>query len=169
MLTPSRAVTVTKAAILITALVAAASFGAERMDKRSTPRGKAAPAGFKIYGTVRTPLIPGRTLPLDLLLVNKHTWPIRIRRITVSITVDRAHDRAGCSRVVHYRQRAMPRSSYPIIMRPRTRLTLRQLGVRTLPSITMLDLVKNQDACQGAKLRLRYRGESQRAGRSRAR
>lgn len=169
MLTPLRAVTVTKAAILITALVAAASFGAERIGKRSTPRGKTAPAGFKIYGTVRTPLVPGRTLPLNLLLVNKHTWPIRIRRISVSMTVDRAHDRAGCARLVHYRQRAMPRSSYPIVMRPRTRLTLRQLGVRRLPSITMLNLAKNQDVCRGAKLRLRYRGVSQRAGRSRAR
>lgn len=169
MLTPLRAITVTKAAILITALVTAASFGAERMSKRSTPRGKAAPAGFKIYGTVRTSLIPGRTLPLDLLLVNSHTWPIRIRRISVSMTVDQAHDRAGCARLAHYRQRAMPRSSYPITMRPRTRLTLRQLGVRELPSITMLNLATAQDVCKGAELSLRFTGESQRAGMSLAR
>ena len=123
-----------------------------------------------MYGAIRTPFVPGRALPLDLLLVKSPAaGRIRIRRIAGSITVDRAHDRAGCARLVHYRQRAMPRSSYPIVMRPRTRGTLRQLGVKALPSITMLNLPINQDVCQGAELSLRFRGESQRNGAALAR
>lgn len=169
MLTLLRAVTVTKAAILITVLIVAASFGAERVGKRGTPRGKSNPASFKITGDASSALSPGRSAVLNLRIINAHKWPIRIRRISVSMKVDRAHDRAGCGRLRHYRQRAMPKRSYPIIVPARSRRTLRQLRVRTLPRITMLDLPSNQNVCQGAKLTLRYTGSSQRAKASRAR
>ena len=41
-------------------------------------------------------------------------------------------------------------------------MSLRQLRVRVLPRVEMLPLPLNQDACQGARLTLRYGGRARR-------
>jgi len=68
---------------------------------------------------------------------------------------------AGCSARRDFAVRQLQRRAYPIrLPRGRTR-RLSALGVRVLPRLRMRNLAgRNQDACKGASLRLRYRGRA---------
>jgi hypothetical protein len=117
---------------------------------------------FRIAGSVRVaPLRPGLTRRLNLRLRNPHRFPIWITALSQTVTVDRAHRSAGCSAGRDFRIRRVPRRVFPFKLGPRRTRTLRALGVRLLPAIRMRNLrTVNQDACQGARLRLRYTGNS---------
>lgn len=120
------------------------------------------PLSFKLSGNLPGATRPGVSHPLDLLVTNPHRHSLGITRISVSIIVDQAHLNAGCRRRRDFRSVPMPPSSYPIRVRPRRTLTLRQLGVRVLPRVEMLRLPLNQDACRGARLTLKYGGRARR-------
>ncbi len=170
MLSFQRAVTSAKAAILISAVTVTAAVGAERVvSSKTTPRGKPAPAGFKISGSIAEALRPGRTVTLDLRLVNRHRWSLDVSRVSVDLVVVGQPKTGGCQRLTHFRQRAIPRAAYPLRLPPKSSRTLRQLGVRSLPTVSMLNLPNNQDVCKGRKLRLRFAGRSVRAGKPFAR
>ncbi len=164
-----RTVAVTKAALLASAVAGTVAFGAERMSERSTPRGNPAPAGFKISGTLARPLRPGTTEVLNLKLRNPHKWALRVKVVTVAITVDKAHERAGCARITHFRQTGIPKRFFPVRIPAKSTRTLRQLGIRVAPTVTMLNLPFNQDVCKGARISFRYVGIGARDGRALAR
>lgn len=164
-LPPPRLPAAFTAAALVAALGATVALGADRVRSTTTPRGRPAPAGFKIAGAVARSLRPGSSQALPLRLTNPHRWDLQINHVTVALTVDAAHRRAGCDRDVHYRQVRIPRRFYPLRLRARSTRTLRQLGVTSLPRVVMRNLSNNQDACKGARLGLRFAGLSARAGR----
>ena len=120
------------------------------------------PSSFELVGNLPGVARPGVSHPLDLRLTNPHRHSLRITRVSVSIIVDQAHLDAGCSRRRDFRSVPMPPRSYPIRLRPRRTMSLRQLGVRVLPRVEMLRLPRDQDACQGARLKLRYGGRARR-------
>jgi hypothetical protein len=88
------------------------------------------------------------------------------------------HRRAGRSVRRDFVVGRLPRSAFPITLPGRrsgrtgrpvpTTRTLTALGLRTLPWVGMRDLAAaNQDACKGARLRLRFSGSARKAGRAR--
>ena len=159
---PHRPVVVLTATILVAALASALAVAADRVPAKRTPARTLAPAMFTISGTVTRPLRPGTSEPLELRLTNPHRWDLRVVDVMVSISVDPAHDEAGCSRMANYRQTRTPPGSFPLILPANSTRTLRQLGVRRPRLITMLNLPTNQDACKGAQLRLRFAGRAAR-------
>lgn len=149
------------------------------------PVGYAASAGMhsrhrvlEIRGDLSRPLFPGGSQSFDLALTNRAGAALSITRLRVRVRVDRAHRRAGCSARRDFLVGRLPRSAFPLMLpgrrngrtgRPlRTTRTLTALGLRTLPWVGMRDLPSvNQDACKGARLRLRFSGRAHRAGRTR--
>ncbi len=117
---------------------------------------------FVIGGSLRVArLRPGVKRRLDLTLRNPHGFTIWVTSLGQSISVDRAHRAAGCSARRDFYTRELPRGELPIELAPRRKRTLRALGVERLPAIGMRNLRKvNQDACKGARLRLKYSGNS---------
>jgi hypothetical protein len=123
---------------------------------------KAKQERFKIYGRLARPLFPGHAGALNLRLRNRHGYSLRITRLTVSLRVDKAHRLAGCNRTVNFRIRRLKRKQYPIRLRPHRTRSLKRLRVKPLPRIVLRNLAFNQDACKGARLRLRYAGRATR-------
>ena len=118
---------------------------------------------------VVAPMRPGTSQALDLRLTNPHRHSLSITQLTVTIAVDAAHARAGCDARRDFRFVAMPKSSYPLRVRPGRTVSLRALRVRVLPRVAMVALPRNQDACKGARLTLKLGGRARRwsAGRRR--
>jgi hypothetical protein len=117
---------------------------------------------FKISGRLPGPLAPGVSQPLNLRISNRSRHSLLITKLTVSLRLDAAHRRAGCSRKRSFRVTRLKRSQYPISVPARRTGSLWALGVRNLPRVRMLDLATNQDACKGASLRLRFGGRARR-------
>ncbi|MDQ3677523.1 MAG: hypothetical protein M3401_12095 [Actinomycetota bacterium] len=131
-------------------------------DRVASTSGKHLRSALKIRGNLPRRLTPGTSQPLNLRISNRTRHRLRITRITVSLKVDAAHRRAGCSRTRSFRVTRLQRRQYSILVLPRRTRSLRALRVRPLPRVRMLNLRTNQDACKGAKLRLRYRGRARR-------
>ncbi len=110
----------------------------------------------KVSGNVARPLTPGTSQRLNLRISNRSKRRMVVTKLTISLTVDAAHRRAGCSRARSFRVTPIRRRNYPITLPARRARTLRVLGVRRVPRLRMLNLATNQDACKGARLRLRY-------------
>jgi hypothetical protein len=153
--------------LLVLACVAlgAALAGAYAMAERhthSSAKTRYLHPRFKISGTLRVArLRPGVKRPLDLRLSNPHRFTIWVTSVRMSVSLDRAHRKAGCSVRRDFYTRPLPRSELPIKVRPRRKRRLRRLGVERLPAIGMRNLrTVNQDACKGARVRLKYRGNS---------
>lgn len=115
---------------------------------------------LRIRGVAPAPLRPGLSERLDLTLVNRRRVPLLVTRLLVRATVDPQHRAMGCRRrdfAIH----PIPRSAFPIRTRPRS---ARRLEPRVAPRLRMRNLSgRNQDACKGARLRLRYLGSVRRA------
>jgi len=122
---------------------------------------------FKIRGGLPQPLFPGASQPLELTLANRAGVTLSITRLRVRARIDAAHRAAGCSARRDFAIRQLPRSAFPIRLpgrrngrtgRPfRITRTLSALGLPTRPWVGMRDLpFANQDACRGARLRLRF-------------
>jgi hypothetical protein len=133
---------------------------------------------LEIRGGLARPLFPGGAQALDLALTNRAGVALAVTRLRVRLSVDRAHRRAGCSARRDFVVGRLPRSAFPIRLPGRrsgrtgrpvpTTRTLTALGLRTLPWVGMRDLAAaNQDACKGARLRLRFSGSARKAGRAR--
>lgn len=120
------------------------------------PHVKPAAAGTKpalhIEGSVRTALDPGRAAPLRLTLVNRRRSTLTVTRVRIRAGVDAPHRRAGCTRR-DYAVRAVPKRALP--------LRIPSGGMRFLRTrVRMRNLPRNQDACKGAQLKLRYVGRT---------
>lgn len=150
-------------AVLLAGLAAGVAGAAQ--SGFSVGRKQAAPprSAFLISGAhLASPLRPGTSQTLDLRLTNPHRYSLAVSKLTVAVVVDRAHARAGCDGRRDFRSTGVPSSSYPIRLRPRRTVSLRRLGVRTLPRVAMVALPRNQDACKGARLTLKLSGSARR-------
>jgi len=133
-----------------------------RGDSFASCSGQQARSAFELCGDLPRRLAPGTSQPLDMLISNSTRHRLRITRITVSLTLDPAHRRTGCSAARSFRVTGLAAGQYPILAPPRSTRSLRALGVRPLPRVHMLDLPAAQDACKGAELRLRFQGKGRR-------
>lgn len=121
-------------------------------------RGRKAQAPkLEISGRLSVPLRPGLSQPIDLRIANRYAFGVRLNLLTVKLSVDRAHRRAGCRAKRDFFVWQVPRREYPIRVDPASTQRLNELGVQALPEIEMRNLADvNQDGCQGAVLKLRY-------------
>ena len=114
-----------------------------------------------VSGRISAPLHPGRFAPVDLRLSNRYPFALRITRIDVRVSIDRDHRRLGCRARRDFFVWQLPSSAYPVRIPARRTATLSDLGVRSVPLVTMRNLqTVNQDGCQGARLHLRYRARA---------
>lgn len=148
--------------VALGAMTAARVLGAGSHSGGGSHAAKSKQERFKIRGRIPRPLFPGHAAALNLRLKNPHHYTLRITRLTVSMRVDKAHRSVGCNRTLNFRIRRLKRKQYPIkLLAHRTR-SLKQLRVKPLPRVVFRNLPINQDACKGARLRLRYAGRAQR-------
>lgn len=150
-------------ALAVLAAVAGKSAAPALVSKgfgRTHGRSQLRATSFKIAGDLPGPALPGATHALDLRVTNPHRYGLWVKDVRIEIFVDPMHAKAGCDRRANFR--ATPLTTHRFRLPPRRTTTLRQAGVRALPTVQMLDLPRQQDACQGAKLTLRYSGRAER-------
>ncbi|MGD0313672.1 MAG: hypothetical protein ABSC90_14560 [Acidimicrobiales bacterium] len=112
-------------------------------------------AFFSISGDVIRPLYPGSTERVDLVVSNPNPSPISIERGSLTIAISTG--RPACSSSLNF---AVAHGlSAPVTIPPDSTKSLSGLDVprATWPSITMVETHTDQDACEGARLILRYR------------
>lgn len=144
------------ARILVLAAAGALLVAATAADAASRARA----AGFTVSGRPAGRLAPGRSFPIDVRLVNRRRFAIRVTAVGVAV---RAVSRRGCRPRANFVTR--PYRGRPIVLPPHAARTLAGLGVRRAlwPRIGMRDTAARQDACAGARLALRYSGVARRA------
>jgi uncharacterized membrane protein len=115
---------------------------------------------FLITGDLGSLLAPGRKAPLNLSLSNPNNFAIKVTNLTVA--VQEATSKAGCSGTQNFKVTQIPASRYPITLPQGQAKTLSQLGVADAdkPKIEMLDRALNQDACRTATIKLDYSGSA---------
>ena len=153
------------AALVLAAALAAGCAGApgpSSGDASAVPAARKRAPGFEIRGNLGRPLAPAVSQPLNLRLTNRQRFGLRILRLTIAVSVDARHAAAGCRASANFTVTPLARRAYPIRLGPRRTRTLRALGVKRLPRVTMRNLLTSQDACKGARLKLRYTGRAQR-------
>lgn len=146
---------------------AAVSAAAALLDRRAGIRARSAHAmpkqeRFTINGRLARPLRPGKSGALNLRLTNPHRYSLRVTRLNISLSVDRAHARAGCARRANFRIQRLGIEEYPIRLYPRRTRSLYRSHARPLPRLIMRKLPTNQDACKKARIRLRFTGRANR-------
>ena len=123
---------------------------------------------FTIKGDARVPLRPGSSQALNPALTNRYRFKLWVTRLTVRVSVDRRHLRAGCSVRRDFAVRQLASRAYPIGLPRRSTRRLSRLRARPrrapLPRVRMRYLAyRNQNACKGARLRLSYRAAARRS------
>jgi hypothetical protein len=110
---------------------------------------------FPISGNADRVLAPGVTALLNLSLTNPFSSPMSVTALGVSVT---GTNQTGCATnnyaVTQYS------GPYPLVVPANSTRTLQQLGVPSSqwPTVAMLDLPVNQNACQNATVNLAYTG-----------
>ena len=110
---------------------------------------------FVIGGQPTTALTPGSTSPINLAITNAESSTMSVDSLAVAIT---GTDRAGCAAsnftIAQYH------GLIPLQIPANSTLTLQQLGIPSAdwPTITMLNLPVNQDACKATSVLLAYTG-----------
>lgn len=105
-----------------------------------------------IEGDLPVPLVPGRRVPLELVLTNPE--PFAVRLVALTVRIDERTTHAGCGGRENFRVVAM--SGLPLRV-PAGRSRLGQLLVPFgWPQVEMLDLPVSQNACKDTGLTLRY-------------
>jgi hypothetical protein len=114
---------------------------------------------FGISGGPSTPLAPGvPAQPIDLTITNPNHQPLSVTDISVTVS---GTSRAGCTAadfaVTQYS------GPYPLTVPRQSSSTLSRLGVAAsaMPTVRMLDLARNQDACKSATVSLSYSGSAE--------
>jgi hypothetical protein len=116
---------------------------------------------FTIRGDLRGSLAPGTSRPLNLRLTNRYKFALSVTRLKVRVSIDARHRRGGCSVRRDFAVVGLPTRA--LTLPRRATRTLRTLRVR-LPRVRMRNLAhRNQDACKGARLRLRYSAVARKA------
>jgi hypothetical protein len=113
---------------------------------------------FTLSGGPTGTLAPGvAPRPIDLLITNPNNQPLSVTNLSVVVT---GTNKAGCTAsdfaVTQYS------GAYPLTVPKSGSVSLSQLGVSsaTMPKVQMLDLARNQDACQSAVVSLSYSGSA---------
>lgn len=159
--TPMRTAATVAAALLVLGPAAYALGTAAHRTKG--PKRHHAKRSFAISGKLAGPLRPGASRALNLRLANRRPFTLWVTRLRIRVSVDRRHRRAGCTARRDLAVRQLPRRAYPLKLPARRARRLGRLRVRRLPRVAMRNLrTVNQDACKGAKLRLRYTGTARR-------
>jgi hypothetical protein len=121
--------------------------------------GRPAHRSLDIRGNASEPLRPGLSQPLRLRLRNRRGVPLLVVGLHVRARVDRRHRQAGCTRR-DFAVRQLPAAAFPFRLAPRVARPLERMAHR-LPRLRMKNLpTRNQDACKGARLHLRYRART---------
>jgi hypothetical protein len=119
------------------------------------------PTDFSISGDLPTPLEPGFTAPLDLVLSNPGPVSIAITGLEVdisSIDAPQASETYPCTdedfSVTQFS------GAYGFTLAPSTSSTLSQLGLppESWPQVTMVNRPVNQNGCKAAVLNFSYSG-----------
>jgi hypothetical protein len=116
------------------------------------------PSGpFTITGGLPGALSPGSSQPLPLTISNPFDFALRVTSLTV--TVRPGSTQAGCDGPSNLliTQSNTSGGSVWIVVPPRGSVTLPAQGATT-PTVAMLDLPTNQDACKGATFSVDYSG-----------
>jgi hypothetical protein len=115
---------------------------------------------FEISGDLATHLYPGASAPLNLTLTNPYNFDLRIGSISVSL--EEATSRPGCSGSQNFEVTQMPASAYPVTLPSGLTRTLTQLGVSdaSKPRVRMINQPWNQEACRQAGITLQYSGSA---------
>ena len=148
------------AALLVVSLVGRLSgIGAEADPQGKDATGTASSKAFSLSGTADGALRPGGAAsPVDLLVTNPNNRPLRVTNFGVAVT---GTSRAACAATdFAVRQYA---GSYPLTVAAKASgVHLTSLGVpaSALPTVTMLDGARNQDACKGVTVHLAYTGSA---------
>lgn len=115
---------------------------------------------FSVSGDLSSSLAPGATVPLDLVISNKHSYPVRVRSMVVTIAsvVNGSTDPQKQCAVTNFSV-SQAVGVAPIMLKPHSRVTLASLGVTKAnwPQVRMLQVSKRaQQACKNARLTLEY-------------
>ncbi|WP_125565972.1 hypothetical protein [Nocardioides baekrokdamisoli] len=110
---------------------------------------------FTISGQPVDALSPGSTSPINLAITNTANSTLSVDSLTVSMT---GTNQAGCA--TSNFTLAQYHGLIPLQIPANSTLTLQQLGIPTSawPTISMLDLPVNQDACKSTTVLLAYAG-----------
>lgn len=117
-------------------------------------------AGLQISGDLTTPINPGETQNVDLVLTNPYNFALQVTGL--SIAVQDGTGNAGCSASQNFSVKQAAASVYPISVPAGASKALSQLGVTasSMPSLSMIDQPWNQDACKNASIHLAYNGSA---------
>jgi hypothetical protein len=122
-------------------------------------------SSFGISGRTTSPLFPGGSVPVNLALTNARGSAVSITGLTVSIHAVSA-PRSSSAHPCTPRDFAVQQvpADLVLLVPALTTRTLRTLSVAKSgwPRVSMLNTSVNQDGCQGASVRLDYRGTSAR-------
>lgn len=144
---------------LAACLAAVLALSASALAMQAPGGAPAARGSFAIAGDVPGKLRPGVRHSIRLVLTNRHPFPVRLVRVRIRGRVDAAHRAAGCTMRRDFAIDQLPRWRQPLIGAHSTRRLARgRPGLRLRN-----DPLRNQDACKGAKVTLRYRGRAERA------
>ena len=116
------------------------------------------PSGpFTISGTIPSALSPGATRVLPLTISNPFDFAIRVTSLTVRVRP--GSSQAGCdgSTNLAITQSNTAGGSVSVVVAGRGSVTLPTQGA-TAPTVMMLDLPTDQDACKGASFSVDYAG-----------
>jgi large repetitive protein len=113
---------------------------------------------FTISGGYGGQLFPGKTAALALRVANPNATAILVTSLTVTVQSGSSH--AGCDGVGNLTlTQSNVSDANPLTVPANGSVTLPAGGV-SAPSVTMLNLATNQDACQGALFTFAYSGSS---------
>jgi hypothetical protein len=115
---------------------------------------------FSVSGDLATRLAPGTAVPLELVISNNQSYPVRVRSMVVTIAA--VHNGSTDPR----KQCAVSNFSVtqatgltPVMLQPHSRVSLAGLGISKSdwPTIKMLQAsARVQDECKNARLTLAY-------------
>ena len=126
----------------------------------STPAGYSwvvANQTFPISGNLSTPLAPGvPAQSLNLSITNPYSFTMKVTAITVSVSS--TSNNTNCGATDNFRSTNYSGTGFTVGPGVTETMTAAGVPAAQLPTIQMLDLPSNQDACHGVTLSLVYGG-----------
>lgn len=144
------------------AALAGATLVALAATKSPRPSAKAGLA-FRISGDVTGRLRPGAVMPVRLTVRNPHRFPIVVKRVRGTLSIDKAHARAGCDVRKNFSYRQNLRRWKPLKLRARAKVRFTGRRAPRAPNVLMRSRTVDQGACKGARLKIRYTGTAVKA------
>jgi hypothetical protein len=113
---------------------------------------------LEIDGPVTRQLGPAVNVPIDVALTNPNNFDISVTNVAVA--VEQATSRAACKGLDNFAVSQLPATRYPLSIPSKTTRKLSDIGVPPddRPSVRMLSLPTNQDACKGVAVTLDFSG-----------